>query len=246
MTDAKTESIQSAAFRYEGRRLVLDDLGVLERLSERPALPEKEDIDNYIESLEVEYYMPLESRFVVKKLYFYIPLFDPQPRKQDEILTKHIQSKNFFDLIRVIEDYPKYSEEIKASYSTTLNLYESISEQLRLAENKDRKNQGEAYSKAFSLCESLAAYEPSLVSLELLGDFISWNLNYLIRALNSLQFSFSASDRTTAYLIKRRNMKWEAEGLPYDENFTILSALFFEQAFPGRSLEELKSEHLHS
>ena len=109
---------------------------------------------------------------------------------------------------------------------------------------KRQKNKGEAYRKAFYLCESAAEYEPTLASLEILGDFLTWNLNYLIRTLNKRQFHFSASDRTTAYLIKRRNIKWEAEDLPYDENFKILTALFFEQAFPGRSLQEFRSEHL--
>ena len=244
MGETGNELASSAGFRYEGRRVIVEDIERLENLSEKPALPEKGDIDHYVEAVDIEYYIPAESRFIVKRLYFYIPLVDPEPRKQDIILKKHIRSQSFFDLIQVIEKHPKHSQAIKTSYNTILELYQNISESIKITESEKNEKKGESYRKVFYLCESVAAYEPTLASLEILGDFLSWNLNYLIRTLNKLQFSFSASDRTTAYLIKRRNLKWEAEGLPYDENFTILAALFFEQAFPGRSLEEFRTEHL--
>ena len=140
MTETGSEIAPSAAgFRYEGRRVIVDDIERLESLSEKPPLPETEDLDNYVEAVDIEYYIPDESRFVTKRLYFYIPLVDPEPRKQDKILKQHIRSQTFFDLIQVIENNPKHSEKIKASYNTILNLYQSISENIKLAESKETK-----------------------------------------------------------------------------------------------------------
>ena len=139
MTETGSEIVPSAGFRYEGRRVIVDDIERLESLSEKPPLPETEDLDNYVEAVDIEYYIPDESRFVTKRLYFYIPLVDPEPRKEDKILKKYIWSQTFFDLIQVIEDYPKHSEKIKASYNTILNLHQSISKNIKLAESKEIK-----------------------------------------------------------------------------------------------------------
>ena len=244
MIQDKEQPGASSGFHYEGRRVIVDDISRLDELSDKGPLAEKGDIDNYVEEVTVEYYIPNESRFVARKLYFYIPLFDPEPRSEDKILKKHIRSQKFFDLSQVIEDYPKYKEKIYASYEVKLDLYGSISESMKGAKAREVETRGQAYSKALYLCESLAQYEPTVASLEFLGDFLTWNFNYLIRSLNRLRFPFSLSDFTTAYLIKRRDMAWEARELPYDENFEILKGLFLEQAFPGRSLEEFRSEHV--
>jgi len=96
----------------------------------------------------------------------------------------------------------------------------------------------EKYKTAFYLCELLIDYEPSIASLEFLGDFISWNLNWLVRRLNERGVEFTASDKVVSYFVKKRNIYWEESHLEYDERFEILAALFFEQAYPNRGLED--------
>ena len=54
--------------------------------------------------------------------------------------------------------------------------------------------------------------------------------------------TFSLEDRTIALLIKRRNEFFEEKDFPVDDDFELLSALFFEQAYPHRGAEELDAQ----
>ena len=90
--------------------------------------------------------------------------------------------------------------------------------------------------KIFYLIEILLEYEPSIAALEFLGPFQSWNVNWLIRKMNMSGVEITASDKTVSYLIKLRNVYWEENDLEYDENFEVLAALFYEQAYPNRGL----------
>ncbi len=242
---------KNIGFSYEGQRVVVEDIKKLEALSTKPALPSKEDINHYIEPVNIEYYLLKESRFVNKILYLYIPLIDPLPRDQDVLLQKYISENRFFDLAKIIKEGKIQTNEpsnvdansiqkITHSYQTYEHLYIELSQTMEEAQTKENIP---LYRRAFYFCEALTEYEPSLTSLEIFGDFISWNLNYLVRILNSHQISFCASDHTVAYFIKKRNTKWEQESIAYDESFTILSALFHEQAFPNRNLEEFNAEY---
>ena len=48
-------------------------------------------------------------------------------------------------------------------------------------------------------------YEPTIASTKYIGDFQTYNLNYLIIRLNEIGERFLLEDSTVAYLIKRRN-----------------------------------------
>ncbi len=240
---SELKQIKRARVRHEGHRVVTDDVKKLKSLSIQPHLPPGEYLNYYVEPVRIEYYIPKESRFAVETRYLYIPLVDPEPRSDldDRILKPHMEQNRFVDLIDLMNEHPVYITDILESYNTTMGLYESLSRAIMEADEGDN----EAYRRAFYLCEVLSEYEPTIAALNFLGEFMSWNLNWLIRAMNVLGMEFAASDKTISYLIKRRNIYWEENGLDYDERFEILAALFYEQAFPNRGLEEIEEDYFY-
>ena len=224
--------LQRAGVKVHGQKVVADDVNKLKSLSVTPQL-EGEFSDHYIEPVRIEYYIPKESRFVTETRFLYVPLIDPQPRDEpdDEILRDHIEAEKFVDLLQVLGDYPQYTTLILDSYHETFHMYETLSGVM-----KDARNNPENYRTALYMVETLGQHEPTLAALEALGEFQSWNLNWLIRSMNEAGIEFACADYTISYLIKRRNEYWEQSGLPFDERFEILASLFFDQAFPNRGL----------
>ena len=232
-TLSELKRIKRARVRHEGKRVVTDDVKILKSLSIEPQLPPGEYINYYIEPVKIEYYIPRESRFVTEQRFLYIPLIDPEPRKQDEILRDHMLRNAFVDIIKLMNEYPMYITSLIENYSETMDMYESLSRFITEAENGEE----ETYKQAFYMTEVLAEHEPTLASLEYLGEFQAWNLNVLVRRMNTLGIEFAASDKTISYFIKKRNIYWEKHQLPADERFEILAALFYQQAFPNRGLK---------
>ncbi len=233
--------IKRARVKHEGQRVVTDDVKKLKSLSIEPRLTAGEYINYYVEPVRIEYYIPRESRFAVETRYLYIPLIDPTPREHEAILKEHIAKNRFVDLIEIMNEHPMHITDILESYNGTMHIYESLSRAIMEAD----QGSDEAYRTAFYLVEVLMDYEPTYAALEFLGDFLSWNLNWLIRAMNALVVEFAASDKTISYLIKKRNIYWEQYNLDYDERFEILAALFFEQAFPNRGLEIQEEDYFY-
>lgn len=238
---AELKRIKSARVRHEGKRVVTDDVKKLKSLSIEPRLPPGEYINYYVEPVRIEYYIPRESRFAVETRYLYIPLVDPSPREQDIVLREHMEQNRFVDIVDLMNERPIYITDILESYNSTMRLYESMSRAIQEAD----QGKDESYRTAYYLVETLMDYEPSMAALSFLGDFLGWDLNWLIRAMNALGVEFAASDRTIAYLIKKRNIYWEEQGLPYDERFEILAALFYEQAFPNRGLNIQEEDYFY-
>lgn len=227
---SEIKRIRRARVRHEGKRVVTDDVKKLKSLSIEPRLSRGEYINYYVEPVRIEYYIPKDSRFAVETKYLYIPLVDPVPREDDQILQKHMQEDRFIDLIEIMNEYPQYITDIMDSYNNTMDMYESLSAALEEA----YQGKESMLRTAFYLTEVLMDYEPTVAALEFLGPFQIWNLNWMIRQLNTLGLEFAAADKTISFLIKMRNIHWEEQGLPYDERFEILAALFYEQAFPNR------------
>ena len=228
-TLSQIKKIKRARVRHEGKRIVTDDVKKLKSLAIEPRLPLGEFINYYVEPVRIEYYIPKESRFAVEEKFMYIPLIDPEPREQDEILKECIEQNRFVDLIDVMNEHPRHITDILEAYNNSMHMFESLSKALYDADTDE-----DLYRTAFYLTETLADYEPSLATLEFMGDFIGWNLNWLIRKMNSIGVELSAQDKTVAYFIKLRNVWWEENNYDYDERFEILAALFYEQAFPNR------------
>ncbi|MEQ9366799.1 MAG: hypothetical protein RIF32_21345 [Leptospirales bacterium] len=243
MTLSDLKRIKRARVRHDGQRVITDDVKKLKSLTIEPHLPPGEYVNYYVEPVRIEYYIPKESRFAVETRFLYINLIDPDPRPEadDAILKAHIEQNRFIDIVDIMNEYPMYITDILESYNTTMGLYESLSRAIQEAD----EGEDESYRKAFYLCEVLMDYEPTMASLSFLGDFLAWNINWLIRAMNSLALEFAASDKTISYLIKKRNAFWEEHNLKYDERFETLAALFFEQAFPNRGLEDVEDDYFY-
>ena len=243
MTLSEMKQIKRARVRHDGQRVITDDVKKLKSLTTNPHLPPGEYINYYVEPVRIEYYIPKESRFAVETRFLYIPLIDPAPRPEvdDRVLKAHIEQNRFIDIVDIMNEFPMFITDILESYNTTMGLYESLS---RAIQEADEGND-EGYRKAFYLCEVLTDYEPTMASLNFLGDFLGWNLNWLIRAMNALGMEFAASDKTISYLIKKRNTYWEETNQKYDDRFETLAALFYEQAFPNRGLEDMEEDYFY-
>ena len=243
MTLSDLKRIKRARVRHDGQRVITDDVKKLKSLTIEPHLPPGEYVNYYVEPVRIEYYIPKESRFAVETRFLYINLIDPEPRPgpDDVVLKQHIEQNRFVDIVDIMNEHPMHITDILESYNTTMGLYESLSRAIQEAD----EGEDEAYRKAFYLCEVLMDYEPTMASLNFLGDFLAWNINWLIRAMNSLGLEFAAADKTISYLIKQRNAFWEEHDLAYDERFETLAALFFEQAFPNRGLEEVEEDYFY-
>ncbi len=230
---AEMNRIRKTGFRHEGKKVVTDDVKILKGLTVIPDLPD-DPTNYYVEPVHIEYYIPKESRFAREIRYLYIPLIDPEPAPSHLLLKEHIQKNRFFDLMDIMNAHPEHITDILESYTNFLDLYENLSRSMREAA---LEGQLEQFRTAFYLCEALSEYEPTLAALSFLGEFLVWNLNWLVRRMNRLRVEFYASDKTVSYFIKRRNMYHEEHEYPYDERFEVLAALFFDQAFPHRGLQ---------
>jgi len=237
-TDLKT--IKKAGVRVHGRKVVTDDVKKLKSLSTAPSIAPDAKVNYYVEPVRIEYYIPKESRFAVETRFLYIPLIDPVARPEDEVLRAAMAKNRFVDLMEVMNEYPQTITGLLESYHEILNLYEHMSRIIRQAETVDP----EQYRTAFYMCEALFEYEPSLAALEFMGDFITYNLNWLVRTMNVLEIEFRASDKIVSYFIKLRNEYWENKNLEYDERFEILASLFFDQAYPHRGVSLAEEDFL--
>ena len=224
--------LRKTGVRHEGKKVLTDDVKILKSISDAPEFPD-DPIHYYREPIRIEYYIPKESRFAVEIRYLYVPLIDPEPAENHEILYEHMENDQFFDLTVVMAEHPEHLTDIFDSYGNSMHLFESLATFIREGDTENP----EQLRSAFYMCEILAEYEPTLVALETLGEFVAWNLNWLVRRMNTMDVEFSASDKTISYFIKLRNMYWEENQLEYDERFEILAALFYQQAFPNRGLE---------
>jgi hypothetical protein len=82
----------------------------------------------------------------------------------------------------------------------------------------------DSWRLALYFTELLLKYEPTVTSTQYLGNFQTYNLNYLIIKLNESGEKFLLEDSTVAYLIKRRNDFYKNR--PRDRQFEKLVALW--------------------
>ena len=234
------KQIKQSRTRVEGKKVLTDDVRKLKSLKVTPELAPDEQINYYKEPIWIEYYIPKESRFALETKYLYIYLIDPIPREKYDFILKEAQEKNeFINLYTLVNSDKEYSALVKNSYLNHLGILETMSDNINLFHEQEDY---EFLKNNLYLTEVLMMFEPTLATLELLGDYSIHNLQWLIRKLNTKQINFSLEDRTISLLIKRRNEYFEEQDLPIDEDFELLSALFFEQAYPHRGAQELNSQ----
>ncbi|MBE7413133.1 MAG: hypothetical protein L6Q54_12120 [Leptospiraceae bacterium] len=239
LSKAELKQIKKSRSRFEGKKVITDDVKKLKSLKVSPEIPDSEKIHYYKEPIWIEYYIPKESRFALETKFMFIKLIDVIPRNSpyDDILREAIKWDALIDIVGVIEKYPEYEKIIQNSYRNSFSMFEKISTSY---DEFKKTEDAEVLKIPVYLTETLMLFEPTIASLEILGEFAMYNLNWLIRKLNLQNIEFSLEDRTTSILIKRRNEYWEENNLLVDDDFELLSALFYEQAYPHRGAQELE------
>lgn len=233
LNKSELRQIKKSRTRVEGKKVITDDVKKLKSLNVTPDLPKRELVHYYKEPIWIEYYIPRESRFAYEVKYLFVKLIDPIPRPapEDTILREAISKGEFIDILDVMFRHPERESLIRNSYLNTFSFLESIS-----ANYKQFLKSQDAYDLRIPLfhTEALMKREPTVATLEFLGPYTIYNLNWLIRKLNEAGEEFSLEDETISVLIKRRNEYWENQSLATDEDFELFAALFYEQAFPHR------------
>lgn len=244
LNKSELRQMKRSKTRVEGKKILTDDVKKLKSLRVQPELTKVQAIDYYKEPIWIEYYIPKESRFAFETKFLYIPLVDPVLTEPDntQVWLKEAQDKEqILDIIQILETKEEAKSQILSSYHYSMNMLEHVHQMFttykETGETKEIKT-------ACYVTEALLKYEPTLASLKFFKDFSIYNLNYWIRELNKNSIEFSLEDTTVSLLIKRRNELWEKEERKEDEDFDLLSALFFEQAFPNRGASDLSPEDL--
>ena len=182
----------------------------------------KDKINYYLEPVEIEIYLKKAGkvRTIIKDLY--IELVDVVPgNKHSEKIFKHFQEKDEpIDLMEVMNVFPEFMTIIFDSYYQHTALFEKLSMHFKSGQGGSI----DSWRQAIYFVELLMKYEPTIASSNFLGDFQTYNLNYLIRKLNSLGQVFPLEDSTVTYLIKRHYRA--NEGKPRDREFDKLVELW--------------------
>ena len=180
------------------------------------------DINYNVEPVEIEIYLKKAGivRTIIKDLKIKLIDVEPGNEKSREIFDLFREMDEPIDLMEVQNHFPQYIKYIYDSYYKNMELYEKLSMHFKsgLSGIKD------SWRSALYFTELLQKYEPTVASTEILGNFNTHNLNYIIRKLNSLDEKFLLEDTTVYYLIKRRNEFYKAS--PPDKEFEKLVELW--------------------
>ena len=163
----------------------------------------EERINYYVEPVEIEIYLKKAGkvRTIIKDLY--IELVDGQPiNEQSKLIFDHFKKLDEpIDINEIMNVFPQFMPIIYDSYYHRISLYEKLSMHF----NSGMGGSVDSWKLALYFTELLLKYEPTIASTRYIGDHLTYNLNYLIRKLNTLGELFLLEDGTVKYLIKRRN-----------------------------------------
>ncbi len=179
-------------------------------------------IQYYIEPVEIEIYLKKAGkvRTVVRDLK--IELIEVKPiNEKSAIIFKHFIDKDEpIDLMEIQNLRPELIKIIYDSYYKNMDLFEKLSVHFKAA----IAGSEDSWRQALYFTELLLKYEPTVAATEFLGDFQTYNINYLIKKLNTIEEKFLLEDSTVAYLIKRRNYEYQDQ--PADKEFDKLVELW--------------------
>jgi hypothetical protein len=176
----------------------------------------------YIEPVEIEIYLKKAGivRTIIKDLKIELIEVEPNNEKSREIFELFKSANEPIDLMEVQNNFPQYIKNIYDSYYKNMELYEKLSIHFK----SGLAGINESWRSALYFTELLLKYEPTVASTEILGNFNTYNLHYLINKLNDLGEKFLLEDSTVYYLIKRRNDAYK--DLPPDREFDKLVELW--------------------
>lgn len=176
----------------------------------------------YVEPVEIEIYLKKAGkvRTIIKDMN--IELFDPEPINDysKKVFAYFTNLSQPIDIVEIMNIYPEFMTVIFDSYNQHMPLFEKISMYFKAG----LTGSIDSWKQAIYFTELLSKYEPTLCSTKYIGDFQTFNLNYLIRKLNSFGLKFLLEDTTVSYLIKRRNEN--CANRPPDREFDKLVELW--------------------
>ncbi|HPJ35637.1 MAG TPA: hypothetical protein PK358_12425 [Spirochaetota bacterium] len=181
-----------------------------------------DEINYYIEPVEIEIYLKKAGivRTIIKDLKIELIDVVPGNEKSHEIFELFKSMDEPIDLMEVQNYFPQYIRNIYDSYYKNMELYEKLSMHFKAG----LAGMTDSWRNALYFTELLMKYEPTVASTEILGNFSTYNLNYLIKKLNSLNEKFLLEDSTVYYLIKRKNEAYSEH--PPDREFEKLVELW--------------------
>ncbi|PKL38189.1 MAG: hypothetical protein CVV44_13565 [Spirochaetae bacterium HGW-Spirochaetae-1] len=176
----------------------------------------------YTEPVEIEVYLKKigKVRTIIKDLSIELIDVVPISEKSREIFDSFKESNEPIDLMEVQNNFPELIKFIYESYYKNMDLFEKLSMHFK----SGLTGSNDSWRLAIYFTELLLKYEPTVASSQYLGDFQTYNLNYLIIKLNELGEKFLLEDSTVAYLIKRRNLAYRDK--PRDRQFEKLVELW--------------------
>jgi hypothetical protein len=176
----------------------------------------------YVEPVEIEIYLKKAGkvRTIIKDLF--IELIDVKPinAKSTEIFDFFRTQSEPIDLMEVQNQFPETIKIIYDSYYQNMDLFEKLSMHFK----SGLSGSTDSWRQSLYFTELLIKYEPTLASTQAIGDFQTYNLNYLIIKLNELGENFLLEDSIVKYLIKRKIFSYE--GQPRDKEFDKLVELW--------------------
>jgi hypothetical protein len=175
----------------------------------------------YVEPVEIEVYLKKAGkvRTVIKDLHVELIPLEPVSQKSKQIFDTFREKDEPIDLMEVQNYFPEYIKLIYDSYYQNMDLFEKLSMHFK----SGLSGSVDSWRMALYFTELLLKYEPTVAS-RIIGDFQTYNLNYLIVKLNGLKEPFLLEDSTVAYLIKRRNSAYRDQ--PHDKEFEKLVELW--------------------
>lgn len=178
----------------------------------------------YTEPVEIEIYLKKAGtvKTIIKNLYIELVDEEPKPEFAKKLFNHFRTMDEPIDLIEAQNYFP----EIILPFSNSYFQFESLYEKLSMHFQSAIAGSIDSWRQSLYLTELLMKYEPTIASLEILGDFHTYNLNYIIRRLNTERQTVALEDATVAYLVKRiRKARAERDEKP-DAEFEKLVELW--------------------
>jgi hypothetical protein len=175
----------------------------------------------YVEPVEIEVYLKKAGkvRTVIKDLFVELIPVEPSSEKGKAIMDTFRDKDEPIDLMEVQNFFPEYIKLIYDSYYQNMDLFEKLSMHFK----SGLSGSSDSWRMSLYFTELLLKYEPTVAS-KIIGDFQTYNLNYLIIRLNAIRAPYLLEDSTVAYLIKRRNLYYKDQ--PRDKEFEKLVELW--------------------